>query len=258
MGDTEMRRFFTEIGYDKDLKNLGQLKRNGFRKEWNYFFECITKALNNKSSDFDSLPIMTQHIGVIPMAIPLILLALGSLFVGYLAKALKRRTGTGRINVFQFLALHQPSNGPWTKRPLPERTMSRGPPPPHKIRDFGSVLSEGNRIGTIRSVEGSITPIGGLPLLYYLGKGQERSFPLTSTYLGRKPVKTKYPTAAFLNGYPPLSELLDSLKGKGETVQGIFHAFTGPVSKERIVVLSCLNESTFVDGCSFGSLLSIF
>lgn len=94
--------------------------------------------------------------------------------------------------------------------------------------------------------------------MYCLGKGQERSFPLTSTYLGRKPVQTKYPTAAFLNGYPPSSELLGWLKGKGETVQGIFHSFTGPVSKERIVALSCLNESTFVDGCSFGSLLSIF
>ncbi|CAI8615508.1 unnamed protein product [Vicia faba] len=45
-------------------------------------------------------------------------------------QALKRRTGTSGINVFQFLALHRPSNGPWTKWPLPERTMSRGPPPP--------------------------------------------------------------------------------------------------------------------------------
>ncbi|WOG81053.1 hypothetical protein DCAR_0100198 [Daucus carota subsp. sativus] len=72
--------------------------------------------------------ILRCHDAPIPMAIPLILLALGSLFVGYL-----RRTGTSGINVFQFLALHQPSNGPWTKRPLPERTMSRGPPPPHKV-----------------------------------------------------------------------------------------------------------------------------
>ncbi|KAL0315239.1 UNVERIFIED_CONTAM: hypothetical protein Scaly_2875600 [Sesamum calycinum] len=45
-------------------------------------------------------------------------------------QALKRRTGTSGINVFQFLALHRPSNGPWTKWPLPERTMSKGPPPP--------------------------------------------------------------------------------------------------------------------------------
>ncbi|KAL0290281.1 UNVERIFIED_CONTAM: hypothetical protein Sangu_2580900 [Sesamum angustifolium] len=33
----------------------------------------------------------------------------------------------------KFLALHRPSNGPWTKWPLPERTMSKGPPPPHKV-----------------------------------------------------------------------------------------------------------------------------
>lgn len=44
-------------------------------------------------------------------------------------QALKRRTGTSGISVFKFLALHRPSNGPWTKRLLPERTMSRGPPP---------------------------------------------------------------------------------------------------------------------------------
>ncbi|KAL8514679.1 hypothetical protein ACS0TY_013678 [Phlomoides rotata] len=44
--------------------------------------------------------------------------------------ALERRTGTSGINVFQFLALHRPSNGPWTKWSLPERTMSKGPPPP--------------------------------------------------------------------------------------------------------------------------------
>ncbi|KAG7528118.1 hypothetical protein ISN44_Un220g000020, partial (mitochondrion) [Arabidopsis suecica] len=45
--------------------------------------------------------------------------------------------------VFNFLALHLPSNGPWTKRPLPETTMSRGPPPPppHKERD--SLKSQG-------------------------------------------------------------------------------------------------------------------
>lgn len=49
-------------------------------------------------------------------------------------QALKRRTGTSGINVFKFLALHRPSNGPWTKRPLPERTMSRGPPPPPHTR----------------------------------------------------------------------------------------------------------------------------
>nr|GEY10696.1 altered inheritance of mitochondria protein [Tanacetum cinerariifolium] len=36
----------------------------------------------------------------------------------------------GSKNVFQFLALHRPSNRPWIKWPLPERTMSMGPSPP--------------------------------------------------------------------------------------------------------------------------------
>ncbi|KAL8125258.1 hypothetical protein AgCh_012805 [Apium graveolens] len=61
--DIEMRRFFTEISYDKDLNNIGQLKRNGLRKEWNFFFDCITKVFNNKYLNFDALPIMTQQIG---------------------------------------------------------------------------------------------------------------------------------------------------------------------------------------------------
>ncbi|KAL8104436.1 hypothetical protein AgCh_028595 [Apium graveolens] len=55
--------------------------------------------------------------------------------------ALKRRTGTGGINVFQFLALHQPSNGPWTKRPLPERTMSRAPPPTRYISRLWAAIT---------------------------------------------------------------------------------------------------------------------
>nr|TKS02727.1 hypothetical protein D5086_0000161280 [Populus alba] len=62
------------------------------------------------------------------------------------------------------------------------------------------------------------------------------------------------PTATFLNGYPLSSELLDWLKGK------LYKAFSTRlrIVKERIVALSCLNESTFVDGCFFGIILSIF
>lgn len=77
-------------------------------------------------------------------------------------QALKRRTGTSGINVFQFLALHRPSNGPWTKRPLPERTMSRGPPPPpHKVH-----LAPMGRYNYPRrhsKLEGETNPPGGLP-----------------------------------------------------------------------------------------------
>ncbi|PNY13896.1 NADH-ubiquinone oxidoreductase chain [Trifolium pratense] len=70
-------------------------------------------------------------------------------------QALKRRTGTSGINVFQFLALHRPSNGPWTKRPLPERTMSRGPPPPHKGMLAMPFLSLPGRLITSSGVDGS-------------------------------------------------------------------------------------------------------
>lgn len=49
-------------------------------------------------------------------------------------QALKRRTGTSGFNVFQFLALHRTSNGPWTKRPLPERKdYVQGTAAPHKV-----------------------------------------------------------------------------------------------------------------------------
>ncbi|KAL8118489.1 hypothetical protein AgCh_016131 [Apium graveolens] len=45
------------------LGKLGQLKRAKIRKEWSFFFDCITKAFANKCSNFDAIPIMSQHIG---------------------------------------------------------------------------------------------------------------------------------------------------------------------------------------------------
>ncbi|KAL8133306.1 hypothetical protein AgCh_008680 [Apium graveolens] len=50
-------------GYEKSLAKLGQLKRTHIRKEWSFFFDCITKAFTNKCSNFDVIPIMSQHIG---------------------------------------------------------------------------------------------------------------------------------------------------------------------------------------------------
>ena len=35
--------------------------------------------------------------------------------------------------MFQFLALHRPSNGPWTKWPLPEKDYVQGTAAPHKV-----------------------------------------------------------------------------------------------------------------------------
>lgn len=36
---------------------------HGLRREWNFFFDSIIKAFNNKSSNFDSLPVMSQQFG---------------------------------------------------------------------------------------------------------------------------------------------------------------------------------------------------
>ncbi|KAL8146839.1 hypothetical protein AgCh_004538 [Apium graveolens] len=49
--------------YEQSLAKLGQLKRARIRREWSFFFDCITKAFGNKCSNFDAIPIMSQHIG---------------------------------------------------------------------------------------------------------------------------------------------------------------------------------------------------
>ena len=51
------------LGYEKSLSKLGQLKRPYIRKDWSYFFDCITRAFANKCSKFDAIPIPSQQIG---------------------------------------------------------------------------------------------------------------------------------------------------------------------------------------------------
>lgn len=51
------------LGYEKSLSKLGQLKRPYIKKEWSYFFDCITRAFANKCSNFDLIPILSQQIG---------------------------------------------------------------------------------------------------------------------------------------------------------------------------------------------------
>ncbi|KAL8101334.1 hypothetical protein AgCh_033278 [Apium graveolens] len=61
--ESELRGLMTDLGYEKSLTKLGQLKRANIRREWSFFFDCITKAFGNKCSNFDAIPIMSQHIG---------------------------------------------------------------------------------------------------------------------------------------------------------------------------------------------------
>ncbi|KAL8114452.1 hypothetical protein AgCh_021347 [Apium graveolens] len=61
--DSALQELMAELGYEKSLTKLGQLKRANIRREWSFFFDCITKAFGNKCSNFDAIPILSQHIG---------------------------------------------------------------------------------------------------------------------------------------------------------------------------------------------------
>ena len=51
------------LGYEGTLEKLGKLKRSFIRREWSFFFDCITKAFANKCTNFDAIPIFSQQIG---------------------------------------------------------------------------------------------------------------------------------------------------------------------------------------------------
>ena len=83
-----------------------------------------------------------------------------------------------------------------------------------------------------------------MPFLCSLGKGQERSFPCTSTLIkGRaEPVQISKLSFLNLNGYP-----LES----AWTEKGNKAFFTRLRDQFQRVALSCLKESTLVDGVFF-------
>ena len=61
--ESALQELMADLGYEKSLEKLGQLKRANIRREWSFFFDCITKAFGNKCSNFDAIPILSQHIG---------------------------------------------------------------------------------------------------------------------------------------------------------------------------------------------------
>ncbi|KAL8105746.1 hypothetical protein AgCh_029515 [Apium graveolens] len=61
--DPVLQQLMASLGYESSLGKLGQLKRANIRKEWSFFFDCITKAFANKCSNFDAISIMSQQIG---------------------------------------------------------------------------------------------------------------------------------------------------------------------------------------------------
>ena len=61
--DDEIKIFIESLGYNGDTSKLGKLVRAKLRKEWNFYFDCITKCFTNKSSNFDALTQTAQQIG---------------------------------------------------------------------------------------------------------------------------------------------------------------------------------------------------
>ena len=58
-----LQNMMASLGYERTSAKLGQLKRPYIRREWSFFFDCITKAFVNKCSNFDAIPILSQQIG---------------------------------------------------------------------------------------------------------------------------------------------------------------------------------------------------
>ena len=58
-----LQNMMASLGYEESLASMGQLVRKHIRREWGFFFDCITKAFGNKCSNFDALPILSQQIG---------------------------------------------------------------------------------------------------------------------------------------------------------------------------------------------------
>ncbi|KAK1397094.1 hypothetical protein POM88_006957 [Heracleum sosnowskyi] len=63
VGDFELVRMMREIGYSGPLSKIGQLKRPFLRKEWSFFFDCITRAFGKKCTNWDAIPTDSLQIG---------------------------------------------------------------------------------------------------------------------------------------------------------------------------------------------------
>ncbi|KAK1351404.1 hypothetical protein POM88_054377 [Heracleum sosnowskyi] len=63
VGDSELIRMMREIGYSGPLTKIGQLKRPLLRKEWSFFFDCITRAFGKKCMNWDAIPTDSLQLG---------------------------------------------------------------------------------------------------------------------------------------------------------------------------------------------------
>ena len=63
IGEELLQNMMASLGYEKSLARMGTLVRKHLRKEWSFFFDCLTRAFGNKCTNFDAIPSLSQQIG---------------------------------------------------------------------------------------------------------------------------------------------------------------------------------------------------
>ncbi|KAK1380859.1 hypothetical protein POM88_027603 [Heracleum sosnowskyi] len=63
ISDSTLFEFVKKLGYNGEVKRYGNLFRTKLKKEWNFFFDTISRCFLNKTSNFDALPSGSLKIG---------------------------------------------------------------------------------------------------------------------------------------------------------------------------------------------------
>ncbi|KAK1391709.1 hypothetical protein POM88_010765 [Heracleum sosnowskyi] len=63
ISDSALFEFVKKLGYNGEVKRYGNLFRTKLKKEWNFFFDTISRCFLNKTSNFDALPSGSLKIG---------------------------------------------------------------------------------------------------------------------------------------------------------------------------------------------------
>ncbi|KAK1387595.1 hypothetical protein POM88_015773 [Heracleum sosnowskyi] len=61
--DSTLFEFVAKLGYNGEVKRYGNLFRTKLKKEWNFFFDTISRCFLNKTSNVDALPSGSLKIG---------------------------------------------------------------------------------------------------------------------------------------------------------------------------------------------------
>ena len=56
-GEAALQQMLQSIDCTGPLAKIGGIKRPQLRKEWSFFFDCITRAFQKKSTNWDAIPI---------------------------------------------------------------------------------------------------------------------------------------------------------------------------------------------------------